>query len=335
MSTIKAGRRYQFTHEMVTQYMKEVSKYLGDNGVNRVRSQFTHFSLYLVDGYAIFVKWSGVTKPTGHGLATFDDGFFRQQAVGMVMSGWSKDRLAKEFHASMNKHLTLIKDKQGGSQLLTKEDKLKKELRELELRYEAGEFKGLKARSQARVQIKRIQYAIEGKDYDEEVAKQKAEQANRVKAAEDWEEQSKARAQSLAGVKTLTLPKNLLNEYNTKPYNRVKLTTYRGEMIEKVGTGSNTGTAMYGQGLYTTTSKAYAKQFGEVREVKYEELPFRPLRFVSQTAFSQFENELAKDLGIKKTHLYLVGDTSELVKALGYDGLTIGDGKDMILVTYY
>ena len=48
--------------------------------------------------------------------------------------------------------------------------------------------------------------------------------------------------------------------------------TYRGEM-NKESRDYNTGTAMYGQGRYSTTNKKYASKYGEVRTVGYEEMP--------------------------------------------------------------
>ena len=105
---------------------------------------------------------------------------------------------------------------------------------------------------------------------------------------------------------------------------------YRG--ISKNG---NTGTAMYGEGLYTTTNKKYASEFGNVVEIEKNQLPKNPLQFKTETDFSQWEKELANSLGIRRNELYKNNsNVDKYVKKMGYDGITIGTGKDMTIVTY-
>ena len=109
--------------------------------------------------------------------------------------------------------------------------------------------------------------------------------------------------------------------------------TYRGEM-SKESRDHNTGTAMYGQGRYSTTNKKYASKYGEVRTVDYEEMPAKALSFKNVTAFELFEQELAREHNIDKRHLYRNQDLSVIIKKMGYDGITIGPKKDMIIVSY-
>lgn len=104
---------------------------------------------------------------------------------------------------------------------------------------------------------------------------------------------------------------------------------YRG-----ISENGNTGTAMYGEGLYTTTNKKYASQFGNVIEIDRSQLPKNPLQFKTEMDFSQWEKELANSLGIPKNKLYNNDNVDKYVKKLGYDGITIGTGKDMTIVTY-
>ena len=109
--------------------------------------------------------------------------------------------------------------------------------------------------------------------------------------------------------------------------------TYRGEM-SKENRDHNTGTAMYGQGRYSTTSRKYASKYGEVRTVDYEEMPAKALSFKNVTAFEMFEQELAREHNIDKKHMYRNQDLSEIIKKMGYDGITIGPKSDMIIVSY-
>ena len=109
--------------------------------------------------------------------------------------------------------------------------------------------------------------------------------------------------------------------------------TYRGEQ-SKENRDHNTGTAMYGQGRYSTTNRKYASKFGGVRTVDYEEMPAKPLSFKNATSFEMFEQELAREHNIDKRHMYRNQDLSVIIKKMGYDGITIGPKSDMVIVSY-
>lgn len=108
---------------------------------------------------------------------------------------------------------------------------------------------------------------------------------------------------------------------------------YRGEQ-SKENRDHNTGTAMYGQGRYSTTNKKYASKFGKVRTIDYEEMPAKALSFKNVTSFEMFEQALAEEHNIDKRHMYRNQDLSVIIKKMGYDGITIGPKKDMIIVSY-
>jgi len=109
--------------------------------------------------------------------------------------------------------------------------------------------------------------------------------------------------------------------------------TYRGEQSREKR-DHNTGTAMYGQGRYSTTNKKYASKYGEVRTVDYDEMPAKPLSFKNATSFEMFEQELAKEHNIDKSYMYRNQDLSVIIKKMGYDGITIGPKSDMVIVSY-
>jgi len=109
-----------------------------------------------------------------------------------------------------------------------------------------------------------------------------------------------------------------------------KTKIYRGE-----SEGSGEGFAMYGQGLYSTTSKKEAAKYGDIREVGKYELPENPLQFKTKNDFSEFEYDIARELGIRKNEISQhVGEINEYVSELGYDGIAIGTGKDKMFVTF-
>ena len=116
--------------------------------------------------------------------------------------------------------------------------------------------------------------------------------------------------------------------FNRK-YNRDNITTYRG-----VGEEGGTGVAFYGLGLYTTLDKNYAKQYGDVSVVDSSLLPNNPLHFKTQNDFKIWEQEIAKQLDLKKNELYGDYGVEQYVKKLGYDGLMIGTGKDTDLISF-
>lgn len=117
--------------------------------------------------------------------------------------------------------------------------------------------------------------------------------------------------------------------YNRK-YDKNNVIAYRGE-------SENTGTnpAFYGLGLYTTLDSKYAKQYGNVSIIDNNLLPDNPLKFKTQNDFNIWEQELAKELGIRKRELYSNEyGIEQYIKKLGYDGLMIGSGKDTDLISF-
>lgn len=138
----------------------------------------------------------------------------------------------------------------------------------------------------------------------------------------------------------LEIPKNIERLrsnylYKERYFSRQDMykSTYRGEQ-SKENRDHNTGTAMYGQGRYSTTNRKYASKFGEVRTVDYEEMPSKALSFKNAAAFEMFEQELAKEHNIDKRHMYRNQDLSVIIKKMGYNGVTIGPKSDMIIVSY-
>lgn len=212
---------------------------------------------------------------------------------------------------------------------------VKNKLETLKNKLENKEYNGFKEKMALVKDIKRIEYALEGRDFDKEQELERKAREDSLRRIKEFDEKSKELAIKLSKEQELPMPKGANYMYYDKPFSRAKTKAYRGEFKEKLGTGSNTGTAMYGQGIYTTTNKAYAKKFGEVREVTIDELPAVPLRFNNQNDFNQFEYILSESLGIKKTDLHLVGEINDIICRLGYDGATIGTGKDMIIVKYF
>ena len=138
----------------------------------------------------------------------------------------------------------------------------------------------------------------------------------------------------------LEIPKNIERLrsnylYKERYFSRQDMykSTYRGEQ-SKENRDHNTGTAMYGQGRYSTTNRKYASKFGEVRTVDYEEMPSKALSFKNAAAFEMFEQELAREHNIDKRHMYRNQDLSVIIKKMGYNGVTIGPKSDMIIVSY-
>ena len=120
-----------------------------------------------------------------------------------------------------------------------------------------------------------------------------------------------------------------LYHYNRK-YNKNTIRAYRG-------TSENTGNngAFFGLGLYTTLDQNYAKQYGNVELVDTELLPDNPIKFKTQNDFHIWEQELAKELGTRKSKLYSDNyGVEQYILKLGYDGLMIGTGKDTDLISF-
>lgn len=119
----------------------------------------------------------------------------------------------------------------------------------------------------------------------------------------------------------------IMNGLVFRSLSRIKLVAYRGE-------SSHSGTNMsnYGRGIYSTTNRSYASKFGKVRKVDVEELPFKPLRFKSSMWFDEFGHELQRKYGADwfASNGYAEG----IIRKMGFDGVTIGTGKEMIIVKY-
>jgi hypothetical protein len=119
----------------------------------------------------------------------------------------------------------------------------------------------------------------------------------------------------------------IMNGLVFRSLSRIKLVAYRGESSR-----SGTNMANYGRGIYSTTNRSYASKYGKVRKVEVEELPFRPLRFKSDMWFNEFGYELERKYG--SDWFKSNGYTEGVIRKLGFDGVTIGTGKEMIIVKY-
>ena len=175
-----------------------------------------------------------------------------------------------------------------------------------------------------------------------QLSKESLERQRRIKEIEETKKE-KEMADNLKEFENkefLTIPKNierLRSNYLYKEhyFSRQDMykSTYRGEQ-SKENRDHNTGTAMYGQGRYSTTNRKYASKFGGVRTVDYDEMPAKPLSFKNATSFEMFEQELAREHNIDKRHMYRNQDLSIIIKKMGYDGITIGPKSDMVIVSY-
>lgn len=119
----------------------------------------------------------------------------------------------------------------------------------------------------------------------------------------------------------------IMNGLVFRSLSRIKLVAYRGESSH-----SGTNMATYGKGIYSTTNRSYASKFGKVRKVEVEELPFKPLRFKSDMWFNEFGHELQRRYGADwfASNGYAEG----IIRKMGFDGVTIGTDKEMIIVKY-
>ena len=165
-------------------------------------------------------------------------------------------------------------------------------------------------------------------------SKESIERQRRIKEREIEEaKKEKEMAENLKEFENkefLSIPKNierLRSNYLYKEhyFSRQDLykSTYRGEQ-SRANRDHNTGTAMYGQGRYSTTNRKYASKFGEVRTVDYEEMPSKALSFKNAAAFEMFEQELAREHNIDKMHMYRNQDLSVIIKKMGIMELQLG-----------
>ena len=175
-------------------------------------------------------------------------------------------------------------------------------------------------------------------------SKESIERQRRIKEREIEEaKKEKEMAENLKEFENkefLSIPKNIealrsnyLFKENYFSRQAMYKSTYRGELTRE-NRDHNTGTAMYGQGRYSTTNRKYASKYGEVRTVDYEEMPSKALSFKNATSFEMFEQELAREHNIDKRHMYRNQDLSVIIKKMGYNGITIGPKSDMIIVSY-
>ena len=119
----------------------------------------------------------------------------------------------------------------------------------------------------------------------------------------------------------------IMNGLVFRSLSRIRLVAYRGESSH-----SGTNMANYGKGIYSTTNRSYASKYGKVRRVEVEELPFRPLRFKSDMWFNELGYELERKYG--SDWFKSNGYTEGVIRKMGFDGVTIGTGKEMIIVKY-
>ena len=96
------------------------------------------------------------------------------------------------------------------------------------------------------------------------------------------------------------------------------------------------GMASYGTGLYTTTNRKLAAKYGKVIKLDRQALPDFPLRFDTINDFEIWMGNTIDILGYSNKLDFYVDypDLRFFVTKLGYDGIQIGKGKDIIFVKY-
>lgn len=110
-----------------------------------------------------------------------------------------------------------------------------------------------------------------------------------------------------------------------------KYTIWRGISDE-----SGNGMASYGTGLYTTTNKKMASQYGKVIKMDRDALPDFPIRFDTINDFEIWMGKTIDILGYddKRDFTKDYPDLRHFIQKLGYDGIQIGKGNDIIFVKY-
>lgn len=209
-------------------------------------------------------------------------------------------------------------------------EELLKKKEELTKEYESS--KGIK-RIKLSKEIQKINYALEGRDYEKEKELERKEKEKKLEENRLKDLESIKNSGILANKETIELPKSIEQYVVKNPWSRANVNAYRGEQV--AGSQTNTGLAMYGQGRYTTTDRSYAKKYGTVRKADLDELPVVPLRLKSIDSFQLLEQAVARENGIQYRDLYKNMDVSDMITKMGYDGLTMGSGKDMMIVKYY
>lgn len=108
---------------------------------------------------------------------------------------------------------------------------------------------------------------------------------------------------------------------------------WRGESED-----SGSGMAMFGTGLYFTSNRNYAKQYGKVRELSRSDLPLNPFRFDSLNDYQIWEQETMEILGYDDLRSFRTAyyDVRHLVQAIDpyADGIQVYTGKDAMFVVY-
>lgn len=152
-----------------------------------------------------------------------------------------------------------------------------------------------------------------------------------------WE---KANADVIAQKQATLAERRLAREQNRSAPNPEKWVAQKPikmptEVYRGVGKEGGTGMSMFGSGLYTAAARKEAAKYGKVNKFGADSLPKNPLQFRNEMDFKQWEYEMARKMGISRKDLYAPNTGVEsLVKPLGYDGITIGQGKEMIAVKY-
>lgn len=190
------------------------------------------------------------------------------------------------------------------------------------------EAKGLK-----KIRLKKkIAISEAAKEGINHIAKSKQAEEERIAKMKAHDELMTKNAKAIKDVRYIDLPSNV--NYETKQFRRYNINAYRGEMEDRDDNEVNTGVGMFGRGIYTTPDRKQAKQYGKVREVSPEEMPAVPLRFKTTQDYNQFEYELAKQFNTEKNELYKHNSVEEIILKTGHDGMTLGTGKDMIVVQF-
>lgn len=101
---------------------------------------------------------------------------------------------------------------------------------------------------------------------------------------------------------------------------------------------SGSGMASYGQGIYFAASRKVAAQYGTVREISRDLLPFGCLRFDTTNDFQIWYQTAFKLMGYNDNRDVWkdYNDLSEFIRAIdpSVDGIQMFKGKDAIFVRY-